>query len=396
MPIAHNVLNTMSPAIVEIHRLAERLRQSGRQLLDFGQAVPDFLPPEGCLDAVRDGLTQRTTHFYSPDPGLPALRRAIAADYRDRLGVEVDPDTEIMVTAGANHAFFQSLLCLVEAGQRVLVPSPYYFNHVMAMQLLGIEVVEWPMQVDTGEFVLDFDRLEQLDCSNIAAVVCINPNNPTGAVFPADQVERLVGECTRRNWTLFYDEVYCRLAFGDRPLRHPFTVDGGRSETIVLGSFSKMYGMTGWRVGYTLARPGIMEQLLKIQDTLLICAPVPGQLLAASCLETCPDALADYRRELRRRASRLGRIISDIRGLQWHAPQGALFGLVSYPGLESAMDMCRRLMVEEGIITVPGTAFGQSGEHRLRISFGFATDPMLDALDAGFRRCFRKTGQIRP
>jgi aspartate/methionine/tyrosine aminotransferase len=370
--LAPAVLQTASPAIVEVYEMARRHAPADRPVLHLGQAIPDLPPPAPCLEALRAELGDRSLHVYSPDQGLPDLREAIAADYRARLGVEVDPDAEILVTAGANHAMFQALLATAAPGDRIVLPAPCYFNHAMALQLLGLEEVGWPMAVRGERFGLDLDRLPAgADGPRTAGVVCVNPNNPTGAVYPADEIRALIGLCRERDWILYYDEVYRLLAFGDEAPLHPFQVEGGRERTVVVGSFSKLFGMTGWRVGYLIAPPAVLRQLLKVQDTTVICAPVPGQRLAADCLRRFPDYPAGYREELRRRVALLASVVREIPGLRWRQPAGALFTMIGYDEGRPSRELAEALIRSEGVVVIPGSAFGRWGERQLRVSFGF-------------------------
>ncbi|MBN2430851.1 MAG: pyridoxal phosphate-dependent aminotransferase [Acidobacteria bacterium] len=384
-----NILRTEAPAILEMHEAAARLRSAGRDLLHFGQAVPDLDPPEAALEALREALNEAAVHTYSVDSGIPELRQAVADDYRERWGVALDPDREILITAGANHAFFQALLSVVNPGESVLVPTPYYFNHAMALQMLGIKRRDWPMIVVQDRFALDLDRLDESLSDDTAGIVCVNPNNPTGTVFSANELKTLVERCAHAGKVLFYDEVYGRLYFGEDPPPHPFRVPGGRECTVVLGSFSKMFGITGWRIGYLIAPAALWDQLLKVQDTTIICAPVAGQVLARECLRQGDRQLAEYRRTLKRRAENLAAIVADVPDLRWRAPHGALFAMVACPLDVSSRRLALELLEREGVVTVPGAGFGPDGEGHLRISFGFAREPELDELAQRLRRFFR-------
>ena len=395
MRLSPAVLKTASPAIVEVYEMARRYAPADRPVLHLGQAIPDLPPPVPCLEALGAELADRALHVYSPDQGLPALRQAIADDYRARLGVEVDPDAEVLITAGANHAMFQALLATASPGERILLPAPCYFNHAMALQLLGLEEVPWPMAVRGERFGLDLERLPaEADGKGTAGAVCVNPNNPTGAVYPADEVRALVGLCRKRDWTLYYDEVYRLLAFGDETPLHPFQVEGGRERTIVVGSFSKLFGMTGWRVGYLIAPPDVLRQILKVQDTTLICAPVPGQRLAADCLRRYPDYPAAYRQELCRRVALLGSVIRQIPGLRWRQPSGALFTMIGYDGIRPSRELAEALIRSEGVVVIPGSAFGRWGEGQLRVSFGFTDEGAIREAGERLARFF-SGGRIR-
>lgn len=278
---------------------------------------------------------------------------------------------------GANHAFCQAVLTCLPPGAPVALPTPAYFNHQMALQMLGFRTVEWPMRQDGGVFRLDLDALPGLAAAGVRGLVCVNPNNPTGAVFPRKDIRQLVGFIRDHGLTLFYDEVYHLLDFSGVPARHPFQVAGGRECTVVLGSFSKVFGMTGWRVGYLVAPAAAVREMLKVQDTLVICAPRPAQVLAAECLRRHPDFPANYRKALKRRAAFLAGAFDGVEGLTWHPPSGAIFGMLSIEGCTDSRALCLELLDAEGVVTIPGAAFGPAGEGMIRISFGFADESVL-------------------
>jgi aspartate/methionine/tyrosine aminotransferase len=376
MRITEGIRATDAPPIVGIYAAARDYDRPGRPLINLGQGIPDLPPPPECLAALTARLTDPALHRYGPDQGLPELRAALAADYRRRLGVRLDPEREILITAGANHAFFQALLATVRPGERVVLAAPYYFNHLMALQLLGMHGLEWPVAVRGERFALDLERLDDRLAAGAAGVVCVNPNNPTGAVFGEAEIRGVVDACARRGLTLFYDEVYSLIAFGEAP-PHPFRMPGGREHAIVLGSFSKLFGMTGWRVGYAIAPPAVVEQMMKAQDTTVICAPVAGQVLAAECLRRAPGYPAAYCAELRRRVARLANAVRAVPDLEWREPAGALFTLLPYRRPEPSRELALRLVREAGVMAIPGAAFGAAGEGHLRVSFGFSDEAVI-------------------
>lgn len=376
MHVSRLLRATLPPAIVELQDRQRGTPPGRSPVLNLGQAVPDLTPPASCLSVLQERLAERATHLYTPDRGLETLRQAVADDCRRRLGVDLDPEEEILITGGANHAFFLAVLALLEPGQKLLLPSPWYFNHAMALQLLGMEPLPWPMAVKDETFELDLDSLPRL-LAQASGVVCINPNNPTGAVFPPAQMETLVQACRSENRPLIYDEVYRLLAFGDRPPLHPFQIPGGREITVVTGSFSKLFGMTGWRVGYLIAPPALMREIIKAQDTTLICAPTAGQMLAAECLVREPDFPAAYRQSLAERVRHLRSAVKALPWMEWRDPGGALFTMVRLKGNEPSASVADRLYRESGIIAIPGSSFGEDGEGHVRLSFGFAGEEAL-------------------
>lgn len=374
MQLSQLTTNIIPPAIATVNETADRLARAGRDVIRLGQAVPDLTPPPVVLEKVQAALAERYIHFYSPDPGLPEVREAIAHKLWTYNHIPCDPDSELLVTVGANHAFFQAILAVSEPGCEVILPSPCYLNHVMAVRMLGMIPVEVPMRVGETGYDLDPEAIIRAMTPKTRAVVMISPNNPTGAVYSKASMREVAIGAAERNIAILTDEVYEYFSAKHESLAADPEL---RPHVITLGSFSKTFGMTGWRVGYMVAPPQVTRELLKIHDTIAICATVISQVAVKAALEAPLDYLASYNQELLHREEVLRQELARIPQLQWIPPQGAMFGMARYRDKRCSQELALDILEKTGVALIPGGAFGEYGEGHLRISYGFANDETL-------------------
>jgi aspartate/methionine/tyrosine aminotransferase len=357
------------PPIAKVNRVAAELSAQGRDLIDLGQAILGLAPPAAALQAARDWMTTAKPHGYSPDPGLPALRDAIAAYLRDRKAVPCPSGEHVMVTCGANQAFANVLLAVTQPGDEVITFGPGYFDHDYTIAMAGCCKVEAPLALREGRFVFDLDEVERALTPRSRCVVLVSPGNPTGAVAPEAFVRALCELCEARGLWLISDETYDLITYA--PARHVSPASVSRSERIaVLGSFSKCFAMAAWRVGYLAGSARLLEETFKVQDALVICAPVPSQMAVLGALSSL-DAYVDSARQelLARRAA----LLQGLRG--WKdgvllPGEGATFMLAKLHGRADDVAYCEQMVHRAGVVAVPGSAFGSHGAGMVRFSFG--------------------------
>ncbi len=292
----------------------------------------------------------------------------------------VDPEREIIVTAGGNQAAALALLACADVGDEVLMPTPYYFNHEMAAHLTGLPVVEAPLRAEDG-FQLTWERLAPHVTARTRAILFSTPSNPTGAVADPAALRACAHALVARGITIIVDETYEYFVYP--PARHTSLIADPvlRPHVVTIGSFSKTFGMAGWRVGYLLAPPAVIAQGLKVQDTLVICAPVISQHAVAAVLESdYYPALAAQRAELETRRAVLRAGLARIPALAWHETYGSIFAFVRVLDGRPVDALAEALIREAGVLVLPGTAFAAPGY--LRLSYGAIGVPDLtEALD---------------
>ncbi len=367
--VAARVRGIDLPPFDPLNARAAQLRAEGHRVISLGQALPFFAPPAAALEAARAALTRTDVHLYSTDPGRMGLRAALASRLADASGTEVTPQ-DIVITAGANHAFTVALTTLVDPGDEVLLPAPYFTNHHMAICALGAVAVEAPV-ADRTTFSVRWSDIEPHITSRTKAVVLCNPSNPTGATIDAREGDLVMRELARRNIVVISDETYMHFVYDGAHWSAASTARW-RDHTVVIGTFSKSFGMMGWRVGYLLADAGICEEIVKVQDAMIICAPVISQIAAEAAVRESWTHALSFHDELRRRRRTLAGALQRVPRIQWTPTPGGLFAFARVEGCEDSMRLSLELLEQAHVVTIPGAAFGPSGEGFLRLSYGYA------------------------
>lgn len=375
------------PPFDPLNLRAAELRAAGHDVISLGQALPFFAPPPSAIDAARDALDRGTANLYSTDPGLPGLRAALSERLSATFMVEASPD-DVIITAGANHAFTLAATTLIDAGDEVLLPAPFFTNHEMAVRALGAEAIEVPV-ADRETFTVRWSDLEPHLSQRTKAVVLCNPSNPTGAPVAAAEGARIVGELAQRGIFVLSDETYMQFVYSGCHWSAA-SIAGWRQNVVVLGTFSKAFGMMGWRVGFMVADRSVCAEAVKVQDAMIICAPVISQIAAEGAVRESWTYPSTFHAELMTRRQALIDGIGAIPRLHWTPTGGAFFGFVRVDGCSDSAGLADRLLEHAHVVTIPGAAFGRSGEGHLRLSYGRATVDALRDATARLGRYFER------
>ncbi len=342
--------------------------------LSLGQGMAHWGPPPQALDAAQRALLDdRELNAYGPVAGEPALRSALASWLREQHHLDLD-HSDLVVCAGSNMAFNAVVQVLCDPGDELILPVPYYFNHAMAIQLAGGR----PVPVQAG-LIPDPAALEAAITARTRAIVTVSPNNPSGAVIPQAVLRAINHLCAERGLLHISDEAYGLFRHGDTPIWSPGSSSGSGGHTITLGSLSKSHGMASWRVGWAVVPQGLMGELAKVQDTILICPPRLIQQAAIAALEAGADWCRERISELKgRRAQVLAAL--DQPGVPWQVlgpADGAFYGLLQLDSGLSSDAAIELLIREQRVALVSGSSFGLQG-CCLRLSYG-----MLNEADLG-------------
>ncbi|MFL6278733.1 MAG: pyridoxal phosphate-dependent aminotransferase [Vicinamibacterales bacterium] len=360
-----------------LNQKAIALRQAGHRVLSLGQAVPGFPPPPAALEAASLALTDPDVHRYSADAGLLSLREAICDRFREHLHVEATPD-DVIVTAGGNQAFMLTALTLLDPGDDVVLAAPYFVNHEMAIRAAGGVPIEAPAEESSG-FRPRWSDIESQLTPRTRAVILCSPSNPTGAVIERDELERTVYELSRRGITLISDETYLHFVF-EGTHNSAASIHAWKENVVVVGTFSKSFAMTGWRVGYVMANPRVCEQAIKIQDAMIICAPVISQKAVEAAIRDDWNYITRFHGELRHRRTVLRDGIARIPALHWEPAAGGFFAFVRIPDGQDSEQLAAAILDRAHVVTIPGASFGRCGERFLRLSYGAAAvDELVEA-----------------
>jgi aspartate/methionine/tyrosine aminotransferase len=336
--------------------------------ISFGQGVVSYAPPPAALEAARQFGSAPGDHKYGPVEGLPSLIRALEAKLARENSIRVQPDSRVVVTAGSNMGFLNAVLAIVDDGDEVILPVPYYFNHEMCVAMVGAR----PVTVQTKpDYQLDLDAIRAAITPRTRAIVTVSPNNPTGAVYPESDLRTLYALCRDRGLFHIHDEAYEYFTYGDTARFSPGSIEGAARHTISLFSFSKGYGMASWRVGYMVLPEQLWDAVNKVQDTNLVCpsalaqhAALAAVTVGASYAKPGVERLATMRaivgRELRR-----GHAPIDV-----PAPTGAFYYFLRVRTNLPALTLVERLIKEHRVAVMPGSAFGATDGCYLRLSYG--------------------------
>jgi aminotransferase len=376
--IPSRVLDIELPPFDPLNVRAAALRDLGHRVISLGQALPFFPPPASALRAAEAALHAPGVHLYSTDPGRPSLRRLLAervAEYGIACGFD-----DLVITAGANHAFATALTTLIDPGDEVVLPAPYFTNHQMQVQASGAIAIEAPL-ADQQTYCLTWDDVAAALTARTRAVVICNPSNPTGAPVLATHGQRIVEELATRGIFVISDETYLQFVYDGE---HWSAASGPdwRRNVVVIGTFSKSFAMMGWRVGFVLADRAICEQATKIQDAMIICAPTISQMMAEGALSNDWSYARGFHGEFIRRRQLVAERIASIPRLSWSPTGGGFFAFTRVNGCNDSTALANRLLDEAHVVTIPGAAFGRSGEGCLRLSFGsVSSDDLIEGLD---------------
>ena len=343
-------------------------------VVDLGQGVPFYGPPKEAMLAATEALQEESGFKYSPDSGFPALRETIARKLASENRVEADPSNNIMVTAGANQAFVNAILSITRPGDHVLVLSPYYFNHIMAVQLAGCK----PVIIDTDRnYQPIVERIGKRISKRARAIVLVSPSNPTGAVYSKDTINEIGALCAKNGIYLITDETYEHFVYDDAKFVSALSLDKEIGHTISLFSFSKSYGMSGYRIGYAIFPAGIYREMLRVQDTLTICAPSPLQVAAEAAMRLG----AAYPKQFIPRIERVRKIfIQRLTGLDFvemPVTKGSYYFLLRLRTKKSDWNLAKRLIEKYGVITIPGGVFG-TRYPALRVAYANVDESMAE------------------
>ncbi len=373
------VADTGSPPIPEAQGWTRRYDGARGPLIDLSQAVPGTPPHPGLLERMAATAGAAAGAKYGPIAGDADLRQTYAAEMARIYDGRIEP-ADVAVTGGCNMAFFAAMILLARAGDAVLLPTPWYFNHQMTLDMLGVEPRALPCRAGAG-FVPDPRDAEALIDERVRALVLVTPNNPTGAVYPAHVIEAFADLCRRRGLWLVIDETYRDfLPAGVNRAHGLLSGEAWRSHVIQLYSFSKSFGIPGHRTGAVAADAGVIGQLAKILDCLQICAPRTAQ----GALPWAIDALRDWREgnraDINGRAARFREALAGVP--EWRIESvGAYFAYLRhpFPG-QSAQAIAERLAVERGVLCLPGSYFGPGQEAHLRVAFANVGADVLEGL----------------
>ena len=347
-------------------------------VISLGVGEPDFPTPwqirQAGIRSLEKGQTKYTSNW-----GLAQLREELARYMKRKYDLSYEPHKEILVTVGGSEAIDMCIRAVVEAGDEVIIPQPSYVCYEPAVNLAGGKAVIVETKAE-NEFKLTKQELLDNLTPKTKVLILPYPCNPTGAIMERADLEALAEVLRDKDIVVISDEIYAELTFGDTRHVSIAAIDGMWERTLVVNGFSKTFSMTGWRLGYTCGPEVLMEQIVKIHQYMIMCAPTTSQYAAIEALRSCDDAVEEMREEYDVRRRLLVHGFNKL-GLTCRDPKGAFY---AFPSIQStgmtSDEFCERLLTAKSVALVPGTAFGASGEGFVRAAYCYSHAHLKEAL----------------
>lgn len=383
--ICNRVQKIVISPIKEMSILADDFQEkTGVDVVSFGQGIPYFDTPEYIKEGIRKALEEKSTAKYTLEPGITELRELVARYLESSRGIEnIDAKKEIMISTGCQEGIACALASLIDEGDEVLLFSPDYASHIEQVIQFG-GVPKFVPLIEEGGWRIDFKALEKAMTPKTKVLIFSNPSNPTGMVLNKEEVDLLARFTRDNNIVIITDETYDFLTYDGRSHFTPASIPEIRDRVILCGSFSKKYALTGYRVGFAFADSGIIDHMLKVHDSLTICAPAISQKAAIAALGGPQDSVVEFVAKLSENREAMCRKLDEMKDVfEYQKPAGAYYILVKYkiPNINS-FDLSLKILHEAHVITIPGAAFGPTGEGYVR--FSFACSP--EEIEEGFKR----------
>jgi aspartate/methionine/tyrosine aminotransferase len=352
--------------IREVAKRIDEYKQKGIEIINFSIGRPDFDTPAHIKDAAKEALDKGLVH-YTNSAGTLELREALCARMKKDFNLDTAPD-EVIFTSGATEAIYVALQSILDPGDEVIVPEPMYVYYNGWCRLCGAEPVNIPLKESEG-FNIDCAEIESKISPNTKAIILTSPHNPTGQVYSVDTIKAIADLAIKHNLMVIADDIYNYIIYDDMPYVCIASLEGMKQRTLVVGSFSKSYAMDGWRLGYLLGPREIISNCLKLHQHMVSCPNTFVQIGAVAALTSSQDCVREMVKEFGRRRGLLLTSLDSI-GFDYVKPKGAFY---IFPSIKkygrSSKEMAEYLLEEARVATVPGTAFGPTGEGYIRISY---------------------------
>ena len=378
MRLASRMSTIGTESAFEVAARARALEATGRSVIHLEIGEPDFDTPANVREAAKKALDEGATH-YAPFPGIPPLRQAIADDATARKGFDVTPD-RVFVTVGGKGVMLYAIMGLVDPGDEVIVPDPGYPIYESLTRFMGATPIPIPIRM-SHEFRLDVDELASLITPRTTMLVINSPANPTGGVLTRGDLEAIADLATRHDLAVLADEIYGRILYDGTEHVSIASLPGMAERTIVLDGFSKTFAMTGWRLGYAIVPPSLVQMYGQLIINTISCAPTFAQIGAVEALRGQQDDVAAMVVEFKARRDLVVDGLNAIPGIRCLRPTGAFYAFpdISGTGLTGA-ELAEKLLHEAGVCVLAGTAFGGVGTQHIRISYANSRENLSTAL----------------
>ncbi|MFC7218969.1 pyridoxal phosphate-dependent aminotransferase [Streptomyces polyrhachis] len=374
-------------ATLAVDAKAKALKAAGRPVIGFGAGEPDFPTPDYIVEAAVEACRNPKYHRYTPAGGLPELKAAIAAKTLRDSGYEVEP-ANILVTNGGKQAIYEAFAAILDPGDEVIVPTPYWTTYPESIRLAGGVPVEVAADETTG-YRVGVEQLEAARTGRTKVLLFVSPSNPTGAVYSREQIEEIGRWAAEHGLWVLTDEIYEHLVYGDAAFHSlPVVVPGLREKCVVVNGVAKTYAMTGWRVGWVIGPKDVVKAATNLQSHATSNVSNVAQAAALAAVSGDLDAVAEMRTAFDRRRRTIVRMLNEIDGVLCPEPEGAFYVYPSVKGVlgkeirgrtpKTSAELAELILDEAEVAVVPGEAFGTPGY--LRLSYALGDEDLVEGV----------------
>lgn len=383
-----NVANSIAPSMI---RKLFNMAKTMDGVVDFTLGDPDIQPhmniKEAACNAIMEGKTR-----YSQNAGLLELRETISRRYKEKESIDYSPVSEIAVTVGAMEALYLTLLSLVNPGDEVIIPAPYYVNYKQMVEMCGgIPVIVDPS--DRGTLLVNGEDIEKVITGRTKIILLNSPANPSGRILSDRTIKKIAKLAIEKNLLVISDEVYRKLIYDGKPYLSIATLPGMKDNVIVINSLSKEFCMTGYRIGYVIGPEDVISAVVKLQENVAACAPLPSQYAAIEALGADEDYSEHMIETFTRRRDTLYKELKEAEGIRVIKPEATFYAMVNISGLgyESSVQFAYDLLENAHVAVVPGVAYGNICKDFIRIAFTLDESKIIE----GAKRIVRFTKEIK-
>jgi aspartate/methionine/tyrosine aminotransferase len=378
-------------ATLKVDARAKALKAEGRPVIGFGAGEPDFPTPDYVVDAAAEACREPRNHRYTPAGGLPELKQAIAEKTRRDSGYQVDP-SQVLVTNGGKQAIYDAFAAMLDPGDEVIVPAPYWTTYPEAIRLAGGVPVE-VMADETQDYKVTTEQLNAALTDRTKVLLFVSPSNPTGAVYTAEEIREIGQWAEDHDLWVLTDEIYEHLVYdgietGSLPVLCPFLADN----CVVVNGVAKTYAMTGWRVGWMIGPPDLVKAATNLQSHATSNVANVSQRAAIAAVSGDLAAVEDMKAAFDRRRRTIVAMLNEIDGVVCPMPQGAFYAYPQVKGLlgrdygaaaggrriDTSADLAEFILEQAEVAVVPGEAFGSPGY--LRLSYALGDDDLVEGV----------------
>jgi aminotransferase len=351
-----------------------------KNLVHLEQGEPDFTTPDHIVDAAVKAAQNGFTHYTDVD-GTIELRQAVAEKLRKENAIDVDPKTEVTITSGSQEAMLVTALGFLNPGDEALILDPYYPAYFEDTYIAEATPVTVPLDEDRN-YRVEVEALEERITEKTRLIWMCNPCNPSGHVFLKKDLENIAVVAQKHDLLVFADEIYEKLVYDSAKHVSIGSVKGMEDRTITVNGFSKAYAMTGWRIGYVVAKKRLSDTLRKLHYYAVLCPNAISQKAAVAALTGPQDCVQEMLREYGRRRRLVIDELNLIESAPYVVPRGAFYVFPNFSAFEKSDEtLAQRLLMEAGVVTVPGSSFGKSGEGHLRLSYSISYEQIKEGME---------------